>query len=194
MLRLTCLTLCLLVSLVGCNNTTRVSREYETVSQELGRNPEAAKYFHQQGLKALDQGKSDEAEAAFKRALEADVNYGPAHNNLGQLYFQQQKLYLAAWEFQYAAKLMPQKAEPLNNLGLVHEQAGQLDQAITCFHDALKLAPENPEIIGNLARTLIRRGDRTQEVRDLLQQLVMRDSRPQWQAWAKEELVRMTNN
>lgn len=193
MLRSLCLILCLL-TVVGCNDAARVSREYETVSQDLGRDPEAAKLFHEQGLKALDEGKVDEAEAAFKRALEADVNFGPAHNNLGQLYFEQHKLYLAAWEFQYAAKLMPQKSEPLNNLGLVHEQAGQLDQAISYFHDALKLDSENPEIIGNLARTLLRRGDRTSEVRELLQQLIMRDARPQWRAWAKEQLARMPSN
>jgi hypothetical protein len=31
---------------------------------------------------------------------------GPAHNNLGIVYYRQKKYYLAAWEFQYAAKLM----------------------------------------------------------------------------------------
>jgi hypothetical protein len=31
---------------------------------------------------------------------------GPAHNNLGIVYYRRKKYYLAAWEFQYAARLM----------------------------------------------------------------------------------------
>jgi hypothetical protein len=32
---------------------------------------------------------------------------GPAHNNLGIVYYRQKKYYLAAWEFQHAARLYP---------------------------------------------------------------------------------------
>jgi hypothetical protein len=52
------------------------------------------------------------------------------------------------------------------------------------------MEPDNPEFIGNLARVKIRRGDRDEETKSLLQELVYKDSRPTWRDWAKLELVR----
>ena len=69
------------------------------------------------------------AEKYLRKAPAADVRFGPAHHSLGVLYFWQKKLYLAAWEFEYAARLMPDRYEPLNNLGLVYESVGKFAQA-----------------------------------------------------------------
>src|SRR4029453_19576722 len=110
-------------------------------------------------------------EAELKSALAADVMCGPAHNNLGKVYYHQHKLYLAAWEFQYAMKLMPNVPEPRNNLGLVFESAGKLDDAVASYDEARGLEPDNVQFIGNLARARVRRGDDDAGVRDLLRQL-----------------------
>jgi tetratricopeptide (TPR) repeat protein len=125
----------------------------------------------------------------LQKALVADVNYGPAHNNLGQLYFLQRKFYLAAWEFESATKLMPECPEPQNNLGLVFEEVGKFDEAINCYRTALSLQSNNPEIIGNLARTLVRQEQFDEETRGLLEGLVSMDTRPEWVAWAREQLA-----
>ena len=115
----------------GCTDSTKQSgSNYETVTADPHRDHEAAQRYHREALRLLDSGQVAEAEKALKRSLEADVRFGPAHNNLGQIYFEQGKLYLAAWEFQYAASLMPKQAEPLNNLGLVLEKGGQIDEAV----------------------------------------------------------------
>jgi Flp pilus assembly protein TadD len=116
------------------------------------------------------------------------VMYGPGHNNLGKVYYHQSKLYLAAWEFQYAAKLMPNVPEPRNNLGLVFESAGKLDDAVGSYGEAMRLEPDNVQFIGNLARARVRRGDRDGEVRELLGKLVLRETRPRWAEWAREQL------
>ena len=55
----------------------------------------------------MEKSDYDAAEAALKAALTADVMFGPAHNNLGKVYFHKGELYLAAREFDYAMKLMP---------------------------------------------------------------------------------------
>ena len=128
---------------------------------------------------------------AFQTALSADLFFGPAHNNLGTVYLRQQKYYLAAWEFQYAEQLMPHQAEPRNNLGLVYEAVGKLDDAANSYEQALDLEPENPRIAGNLARVYIR-GNRTDDkTRKLLESIVMKDTRPDWIAWARERLALM---
>jgi Flp pilus assembly protein TadD len=162
---------------------------YQTVTAEPRRDTNAAKEADQVGLDLLAQGKLDEAAEAFGRALTADVEYGPAHNNLGKVYYRQNDLYKAAWEFEYAKKLLPRYAEPRNNLGLVLEQAGELDRAVEEFGQAIALDTGNIEYRANLARTLIRRGDRTEEVRSLLRQVIKQDIRSEWVVWARQQLA-----
>src|SRR5206468_4004250 len=111
------------------------------------------------GAALLDNGDFQAAETELKAALSADITCRPAHNNLGKVYFHQNKLYLAAWEFQYAMKLMPNQPEPPDNLGLVFEIAGKLDDAADSYARAVALEPENVHALGNLARAHVRRGD-----------------------------------
>jgi Flp pilus assembly protein TadD len=162
---------------------------YQTVTPEPRRDTDAARHDDEVGLDLLAQGKLDEAAEAFGRALTADVEYGPAHNNLGKVYYRQNDLYKAAWEFEYAKKLMPRRAEPRNNLGLVLEQAGELDRAVEEFGQAVALGAGNIEYRANLARVLVRRGDRTEEVRSLLRQVIKQDTRSEWVVWARQQLA-----
>jgi tetratricopeptide (TPR) repeat protein len=177
----------------GCASETASKPKggYETVKTPPRRDAPRAEELHTQALAAMDAGNHAEAERLFKAALDADVTFGPAHNNLGKLYYQQDKHYLAAWEFEYAIKLMPNQPEPRNNLGMVFEDVGKLDEAVAHYEQALTLERDNPQLIGNLARAHIRRGDRGDDVRDLLTEVVMKDRRPDWVSWAKEQLALM---
>jgi hypothetical protein len=105
------------------------------------------------------------------------------------LYFAKDKLYLAAWEFEYARKLMPDNARAYNNLGLVYEQADRLEQAIEYFESAHRMDARNPEFIGNLARAYLTQDDRAPEARALLSDLILFDTRPEWVAWAREQVA-----
>ena len=118
------------------------------------------------------------AEQVLRDALLKDVMFGPAHNNLGLVYFHQAHLYLAAWEFQYAVKLMPNQPEARNNLGLVLEAGGKLDQAVDSYEQAMKAEPDNGQFVGNCVRARVRRGETGIEMRELLEKLIMVDSRP----------------
>jgi Flp pilus assembly protein TadD len=173
----------LAAALAGCQSKPRaVERSFDT---------EIAKRENDHALRLLDEGKLEEAEAHLKKALEADVMYGPAHNNMGLVHYHQGKLYPAAWEFQSAIKLMPYQPEPRNNLGLVFEKAGKITNAAEAYEKARQLEPDNPEYLGNLARAKVRRGDRDLETKKLLEELVLKDSRPQWSQWARVNLLRM---
>jgi tetratricopeptide (TPR) repeat protein len=180
----------LLIALSGCTSFLRDAKlDYRTVQADPNHDTEAAKGFNEKALKLIAKGNQDKAEQMFQKALIADVSYGPAHNNLGHMYFCQEKYYLAAWEFEYAIKLMPEHPEPYNNLGLVYEAVGKFNEAVEAYESAHKLQPSNPEVIGNLARACIRRGDPVAKVRPLLNDLVFYDTRPVWVAWAKEQLA-----
>ncbi len=175
----------------ACTSNNASPDGYTTVGKDPRRDSDTAQRLTAQAAQLILDNRYDEAEKVLTKALEADVMYGPAHNDLGMVYFNQKKLYLAAWEFEYASKLMPNQPEPRNNLGLVFEAAGKIDDAVTAYGNALQIEPDNAQLIGNLARARIRRGDHDPEVRDLLQQLVMKDNRPDWLTWARDRLALM---
>jgi len=186
--------LSLALTLVGCARFRSVEPvKYQTVSASGNHDTTTAKQKHASALVYLEKNLDfDRAEQLLQEALVADVTYGPAHNSLGTLYYLQKKPYLAAWEFEYAAKLMPDLAEPYNNLGLVYEQAGKYEDAITYYSMALSRAPNNPELTGNLVRTRMVSGDRSADLKQLLSDMALNHTRPNWQSWARDqvELVR----
>ncbi|MDR0608587.1 MAG: hypothetical protein LBG58_00570 [Planctomycetaceae bacterium] len=181
--------LLIILTAVGCAADSVTTPKYETVTVNPRRDPEAAAKHNQHGLEALAKGKLDKAEKHFKESLIKDVDFGPAHNNLGRLYFDQGKNYLAAWEFEYAAKVMPQRGEPYNNLGLVMERVGKLEQAVDAYEMANILCPNHPEVVGNLARVHWCQDKSALRTRDLLEQLIFIDTRPDWVSWAKEQIA-----
>ncbi|WP_339911777.1 hypothetical protein [Symmachiella dynata] len=196
LLRCTIVSVCWF-ALVGCALLeSDEEATYETISAAPGHDTETAIKQHEKALKIIQRyldGKphhSDlaKAEEHLQAALVADITYGPAHNTLGMLYYWQRKLYLAAWEYQYAAKLMPDKLEPLYNLGMVYESAKNLDQALMYYEMAYQLDPQNPYVIGNLARARVRSGETVDMVRPLLQDTLLYDTRPGWITWATRQI------
>ncbi len=174
----------------GCGSTekTATKNRYETVAPGVEGDTDKARELNTQATQLILHGQFDEAKELLKDALTADVTFGPAHNNLGRIYYEQKQFYKAAWEFEYAAKLLPHHAEPRNNLGLVFEAVGDYDKAVDHYENALLMEPNNPELIGNLVRTRLNRGDRGAEVRQLLNDLILRDSQSKWSEWARDKL------
>ena len=152
-----------------------------------------ARQKHQQALAYLGKPhRRDHHVAKAKKLLEealiADVRFGPAHNNLGQIYFHEGDYYQAAWKFESAADLMPERPEPLNNLGLVYETADRYSHAINYFQLAHELAPSNPVYLGNLIRAMLQDEDQDPLAIDhLLSELLLIETRPDWRDWAREQ-------
>src|SRR5262245_32799267 len=95
------------VTMVGCAAMRKDKPlNYQTIKAGPNRDSARAAKENEVGLRKLEAGNLADAEHFFQQALIADVTYGPAHNHLGQIYFQQGQMYLAAWEFEYAIKLM----------------------------------------------------------------------------------------
>jgi Flp pilus assembly protein TadD len=161
-------------------------------------NSNLARQENERAYKFIQEGKYEHAEKALDRATAADVMFGPARNNRGLVYFHQGRLYEAAHEFQYAIKLMPHNPEPRNNLGMVFEAASdhvgsstKLADALDAYQQARRLEPDNPQYLGNLARAKIKRGDSDQDTRQLLEELVFKDTRPDWRDWARTKLLQL---
>jgi Tfp pilus assembly protein PilF len=180
-----------LASLVyGCQSHT-LAGGYQTFPKDPRRDTDAARQHNAAAVKLIADDRLDDAEKELKDALTADLFFGPAHNNLGTVYFKQKKYYYAAWEFQYAAKLMTDSPQPRNNLGLVYEEVSRPDDAAKWYDEALQLAPDSTEATANLARLRIRNNQKDDRTRQLLGDVVMKDTRPDWVAWARKELALM---
>lgn len=173
----------------GCSRLAHNSKKsYSTVVADTQHDPELARAECERAAHLFEKGHLEKAEAALQDALIADVTYAPAHNNLGLIYFNQGKLYPAAWEFEYARRLLPDSADVANNLGMVYEAANQPERAIEYYSMALSIDQGNPEYTGNLARLLAREDRDPQQVAALLQDLLLNDSRPEWVAWANDQV------
>lgn len=183
--------------LCGCARWTTgkgPDTNYVTVDADGHHDTELARKEYAAARKCMekyDEGKETDfakIEKLLQTSLAHDVRFGPAHHSLGVVYLWQKKLYLAAWEFEYAARLMPDRFEPLNNLGLVYESIGKYEQAKGFYAEAREKAPHQPEVIGNLARASFRSGETVDEMRPLLEDVLMADTRPEWRCWAAEKL------
>ena len=183
-----------LLAAIGCGENRRIV----SADRIAPANSNLARQENERAYKLILEGKYDEAQKALERAISADVMFGPARNNRGLVYFHQGRLYEAAHEFQYAVKLMPHNPEPRNNLGMVFEEASdyigsstKLADALEAYEEARRLEPDNPQYLGNLARAKIKRGDRDEDTRQLLEELVFKDPRPDWREWARMKLLQL---
>ncbi len=165
------------------------SKGYITIPDRPQKKADEAKKANTKGLAAMRDGKLDVAEKHFGDALAADVNYGPAHNNLGQVYLKRHQLYLAAWEFQFATSLMPERGESLSNLGLVYETAGQLEKSLEFYEAAHEIDPHDRDALGNLARVSVKLDADPRRIAWLLNEIIMHDDRCDWTDWAKTLLA-----
>ncbi len=188
-LRLACVGLLFLAS-TGCHRLLKhrsaTAIPYTTQPPADGAFNERAKHLNSKGLRAFETGHLIKAEELFREALDVDVSFGPAHNNLGQIYLARHQLYLAAWEFEYAASLMPELAEPIINEGLAYETGERLDRAAEFYQLAYNRHPTHPIAIASLVRVRIKQDASADEIGFLLDELIMHDGRQEWVAWAKE--------
>ena len=98
-----------------------------------------------------DPATADEAIANYKKVLELDPNYAPAHINLGTLYYNQSDYELAEEHYRKAIEADPRYALAYFDLGNVLDETQRLAEAIEAYKTALQLAPTYADAHYNLA-------------------------------------------
>ncbi|MEM7229247.1 MAG: tetratricopeptide repeat protein [Planctomycetota bacterium] len=131
-----------------------------------------------------------QAEELLRQALEADMFHGPAHNNLGVLFLQQDRLYEAAHEFEWARKLMPGHPDPRMNLALTLERAGRIDEAIQTYKAGLEVYTEHIPTIQALCRAQIQHNRIDAATCDHLAMIALEGATAEWRRWAKEQMIK----
>ncbi len=110
------------------------------------------------GLVRAHQGRYDEAERYFAKALEIDPKLASAENNMGLVLLDQGKLSPALPHFFAALRLKPNSASVYNNLGKVLNRQGKQADSAFFFKEAVRLNPYSPEMHNNLGMTLLEMG------------------------------------
>jgi tetratricopeptide (TPR) repeat protein len=177
----------LLILLIGCG--PRAVSPYRTPA-DADRNSLRAQELTQQAAEVAGTDPV-RAEELLREALAADLYHGPAHNNLGVLYLEQEKLYEAANEFEWARKLMPGHPDPRMNLALTLERAGRVDEALATYATALEVYPNHLPTLQAMTRLQIRSGRTDDQTAEQLAEIALRGEDDEWRDWAREQAVRL---
>ena len=178
-------TLVLLLS--GCASPGR--SPYAT-PQEVDRNSLQAESLTRRAAMLIESD-PEKAERMLRDAITADLYHGPAHNNLGVLYLNNDKLYEAANEFEWARKLMPGHPDPRMNLALTFELAGRIDDALATYRTALEVYPDHLATVQALVRLQLRHDRADDDTAAMLEDVAHRGETPTWRDWARQQMVRL---
>jgi tetratricopeptide (TPR) repeat protein len=156
--------LVILCALVGAAwHQTRYWRDSETLwTHTLGCTQDNFVARNDLGLVKLEQGRTEEAIADYREALEINPAYAEGYFNLGFALFRQGHTEKAVSEYRAALEINPDYAEAHSNLGLALFQEGRTEDAMAEDRETVRINPDLPEPHFNLGFALFQQG-RTEE-------------------------------
>lgn len=117
--------------------------------------PEAPAMWHRNHAEMLDRlGRSEEAEAAARLAVQQDPDCASAWETLGTILVQRGALEESRDCYATAVRIDPTFAHALNNLAVTLDRMGELEAAEQRYKEVLRLVPDSAEIQLNLATLL----------------------------------------
>lgn len=176
----------------GCSSLQNTNKS--TVHVESKRNTVRAAKLTTAGIRSLHKQHIDLAAKHFREAVAADFEYGPAHNNLGLMHYEQGNLYQAVMAFEQAREFLPDDPAVVYNLGLALESAGRSAEAMNLYYTANEMDAANPHYLGNLVRLRVRLGEHDELLQQQLRDLVLIEIRPEWRRWADTQLALTQNS
>jgi tetratricopeptide (TPR) repeat protein len=119
----------------------------------------------QAALESEQIGASGDAEAAYRKVLEADAAHVAARINLGRLRHVARALAEAEQLYRQALEIDPTHPTARFNLGVVLEDRGATAEAIEAYREAVRLDPRVADVHFNLARLYQQVGDQQAALR-----------------------------
>ncbi len=115
--------------------------------------------LNNEGLILQDLGRLEEAEAAFRQALELAPERPATHSNLGILLGGQERFDEAIEHLRATARATPEAPAAYLNLAIAFSRAGRWREAVEQYGRLLELVPDHPEFRYFRAVALIQTGD-----------------------------------
>lgn len=110
------------------------------------------------GQRLQDNGQYEEAEAAYRRAIELDTSSVAAWSQLAILMHISQRDEEAIAAYQAVLRIEPQNSSAHNEMGMLLQAAGRLDEALVSYRELLNLIPEDHVVYNNIATVLQAQG------------------------------------
>ncbi|WP_147871715.1 tetratricopeptide repeat protein [Stieleria maiorica] len=177
---------------IGCSSLQ--SSNQSIISVQTKRDTERANRLTYAGIRSLGKQHFNQAAKHFREAVAADYTYGPAHNNLGLLHYEQGNLYQAVMAFEQAREFLPNDPAVVYNLALALESAGRTGEALELYYTANAMDRANPHYLGNLVRLRVRMGEHDELLVQQLRDLALIETRPDWRRWADTQLALSHND
>jgi serine/threonine protein kinase/tetratricopeptide (TPR) repeat protein len=133
-------------------------REAALLILKDARRPLDAAGLRSRGLVLFNQGKLDDALAAFRQALALEERHGWNHYLVGVILARQEKADEAIPEFRRAMEISPDYAPPYASLGALLAARGQVDEAIPLLEKAIELEPKLAPAHSALGGLLLHQG------------------------------------
>lgn len=122
-------------------------------------------------------GLTDDAEAVLLAVVKRQPRVAAAHDQLGVLYLDEQRVDEALDQLDRAARLAPDDPLILNNQGFALMTAGHPDQAVDVLREALRLDGADRQIRNNLGFALVAAGRDSEALRVFRAALAEPDAR-----------------
>ncbi len=116
----------------------------ESFTRSASLDPEDPYALNNLGSVYLQQGRTEEAIAAFHKAVKLNSNYYKAYGNLGVAYARLGEIKRAVGFYRKALKLNPKDPATHLNLGAALAGQGKNTQAASHLREFLRLAPDHP--------------------------------------------------
>jgi tetratricopeptide (TPR) repeat protein len=150
-----------------------------------------SEHWFQRGLALEESGAPvEEAEAAYRRAIEANPSAPGALVNLGTIAFRMRKMKEAAAYYARALEADPDYPLAHFNLGNLYDEQGLLSDARKHYLEAVRLNPRYADAYFNLALLCERNGDLLQAIGYWNTYLKL-DSTSSWASAARKQLDRL---
>jgi len=140
-----------LIALYNKGQIATVIQECDRLTKEF---PQSFLLWNLVGAANNAQGKSDEAIAAYNKALLIKPDYAEAYNNKGVALQTQGKSDAAIAAFNKALLIKPDYAEAYNNKGIALQTQGKYDEAIAAYNKALLIKHDYAEAYYNMGNAL----------------------------------------
>lgn len=148
--------------------TARQTRTYADLrtlwTDTLAKNPGAWMAHNNLGLLLFGEGRTDEAMAHYRAAIDVKPDDAFARNNLGRALASLGRLEEARVTLVEAVRLEPGNAEAWSNLGNVHAAAARYDAALDAYRHAIAVRPSFADAYGNLGNVLLLTGRRDEAI------------------------------
>lgn len=120
---------------------------------------EKAKESYNQGIKAQQEGKTDEAIIAYQAAIGEDPEYIDSYINLGAIYFGMKDYEKALAMFKTAAEKDEKSAMAFANVGRVQYSLQRWIEAETAFKTAITIDGKNADLYKELGKVYYKKRD-----------------------------------